>query len=120
MKTGRLEKYFVDLLRIYSPYKRESSVATYIKNALDRLGVCYYEDDSPKHTGCDCGNIIVSDRGCARIAFCAHMDTMDTIKIYHNSEPHIVDGIASAKNGGVMGVDDKAVLLYCWSNHLYA
>lgn len=111
MSRERLKKYFVDLLQIYSPYKRESSVAAYIKNTLNKLGIDFYEDDSAIHTGSDCGNIIISDGGCARIAFCVHMDT---IEIYHGKEPQIVDGIVSAKDGGVIGVDDKsgvAVLL---------
>jgi tripeptide aminopeptidase len=108
--SQRLQCYLERLLNVDSPSQNESAAAVVIKNVLDTLGVAYIEDDSAMISGSDTGNIIAGGSK-NRVAFCAHMDT---IQIYEKSKYVIKDGIVSGAGGGVIGIDDKtgvAVLL---------
>lgn len=106
MNIDRLKETFFKLLSIDSPYKKERKTLEYIKGFLNNIGVDYYEDESGKETGCDCGNLIVGGDGYARVTFISHMDT---IKIYEDKQI-IIDnqGVIKGENGGVIGIDDKS------------
>lgn len=104
---SRVLETFLDLVRIDSPTGSESEVATYVRAALEDLGLTVRTDDTKDLTGADTGNLIVSVPGSTAgpvIAFSAHMDCVQPCE---GVEPVVEGGTVRTAGETVLGGDDK-------------
>ncbi len=109
IQEERLHRTFCDLVKIYAPSGGEKDVATYLKNALKRLGARVTEDTAHEKTGGSTGNIIATfaanAEGLPGIAFTGHMDCVENCK---DIEPVLEDGVYRSAGDTILGGDDKA------------
>lgn len=102
----RVEKRFLQLVKLNSPSKREGAVASWLKDEFAKLGLAVAEDDSAKVTGSESGNLIVRLPGEGpALLFGAHMDVvaeMEQVKVRYQ------DGIFRTDGSTILGADDKA------------
>ena len=105
----RVEKTFLDLLRINSPSKHERGVAGYVKPRLTAMGFEVEEDDAGSKIGGDTGNIIAFKKGMvpnARAIFlCCHMDTVEPTE---KLKVKVEDGVVRSDGTTILGADNKA------------
>lgn len=109
INKDRLNKTFLELVKINSPSRSERGVADYVKSKLTSLGFDVKEDDAGKNINGNAGNIIASIKGSVaggeKIFFCSHMDTVeptDKINVIFDGEAFRTDG------NTILGADDKA------------
>lgn len=99
---------FIKIIKIPSPSKNEKGVADYIRARCKQLNIELMEDDTTKETGSNSGNIICFIKGtCERaepLYFTAHMDTIETKKVY----PIIQQSVVMTDGTTALGADDKA------------
>ncbi len=109
IQEERLHRTFCDLVKIYAPSGGEKDVATYLKNALKRLGARVTEDTANEKTGGNSGNIIAvfsaNAEGLPGLAFTGHMDCVENCK---DIEPVLEDGVYRSAGDTILGGDDKA------------
>ena len=119
MSDERLLETFLDLVRIYSPSRRESGVASYCARELSALGFEVDFDDAAFVTGSDTGNLIARLPGTGtgserrRLVLSAHMDCVEPCE---GVSPAIRRGAVFSDGTTVLGADDKvgiAVILEC-------
>jgi tripeptide aminopeptidase len=72
---------------------------------LDQQGIVWEDDGTAVKTGSNVGNIIVASPGDARLAFNAHMDT---IQIFEKKNPLLAGTVVKAEGGGILGIDDMS------------
>jgi tripeptide aminopeptidase len=105
----RLADEFARLAAINSPPLRESAIARYLEERLQRLGgdVCF--DNAAATTGGEVGNLIASFPGTGKeteaLLFSVHMDTVEP---GGQVEPVLRDGVFYSAGDTVLGADDKA------------
>lgn len=102
----RLTTTFLDLVRISSPSKHESAIATYARRELEKAGCSVYIDVTTHETGSDTGNLIATLKGTApgTVYVTAHMDTVEPAG---NINPRLIDDIVYSDGTTVLGGDDK-------------
>ena len=109
IQEDRLHRTFCELVKIYAPSGGEKDVATYLKNALKRLGARVTEDAVNEKAGGNSGNIIATfsanAEGLPGIAFTGHMDCVENCQ---GIEPVLEDGVYRSAGDTILGGDDKA------------
>lgn len=107
----RLQKIFLDLVKISSPPLNERFVADYIKAILSDLNLNVIEDDAGKKIGGNTGNLLCSIPGNSPdvppIALVTHMDTVIPCE---NIEPTFDGDVFRVQGKTVLGADDKAAV----------
>ncbi len=105
----RLTDEFARLAAINSPPLKESAIARYLEERLQRLGgqVCF--DNAAATTGGEVGNLIANFPGTGKesepLLFSVHMDTVEP---GGQVEPVLRDGVFYSAGNTVLGADDKA------------
>ncbi|MGK2904899.1 MAG: M20/M25/M40 family metallo-hydrolase [Desulfuromonadales bacterium] len=105
----RLADEFARLAAINSPPLRESDIARYLEERLQRLGgeVCF--DNAAATTGGEVGNLIASFPGTGKetepLLFSVHMDTVEP---GGQVVPVLRDGVFYSSGDTILGADDKA------------
>ncbi|MDH3454784.1 MAG: M20/M25/M40 family metallo-hydrolase, partial [Desulfuromonadales bacterium] len=105
----RLADEFARLASINSPPLRESAIARYLEERLQRLGgkVCF--DNAAAATGGEVGNLVAYFPGTGKatdpLLFSVHMDTVEP---GGPVEPVLRDGVFYSAGDTVLGADDKA------------
>ncbi len=103
----RLEQFFVEMVKIYSPSGGERKLADYVKNHLQKLGLEVKEDNTGEKTGGNAGNIIAylpgKNKDGPTILFTAHLDRVEPGE---NIEPVQEDGIFRSKGETILAADD--------------
>ncbi len=115
VKTERLVKTFIDLIKIDSLTFEEKEVAQFITSELESLNFIVGVDSAGEKIKGNTGNVIASllgnvslpvgRHGSPSLLFCAHMDTVEPGK---NIEPIIENGVIKSKDKAILGADDKA------------
>lgn len=105
----RLSDEFARLAAINSPPLRESAIAGYLAERLQRLGGEVHFDDAAAMTGGEVGNLLAYFPGTGKqtepLLFSVHMDTVEP---GGQVEPVLRDGVFYSAGDTVLGADDKA------------
>ena len=105
----RLSEEFVRLAAINSPPLKESVIARYLTERLQRLGADVRFDNASSTTGGEVGNLVAALPGTGKITepllFSVHMDTVEP---GGQVEPVLRDGVFYSAGATVLGADDKA------------
>ncbi len=110
INPDRLSYYFTTLCEIDSPSRGESRLSSYLQDLFTDLGAAeVFEDNSQKHTGSDCGNLIIRFTGnrpdVDSIFFNCHLDVINPcmgVKVRR------IDDVFYSSGDTVLGADDKA------------
>ncbi len=108
----RLERLFLDLVRIDSPSKHEGKIADFIRKwfKTNMPSAQILEDSSQVDTGSDTGNLIIKIPGEKEVPplfFNAHMDTVEPCR---GVKPVFENGIFTSDGTTILGGDDKAAI----------
>lgn len=107
----RIADTFLNLVRIDSPSRHESKLASWLKTWFQDLpGTSVIEDGSAIETGSDTGNLVVRIKGSldrSPLFFNAHMDTVEPGT---GIKPTFSDGVFRSDGTTVLGGDDKAAI----------
>ncbi|MCK4507648.1 MAG: M20/M25/M40 family metallo-hydrolase [Desulfuromonadales bacterium] len=105
----RLSEEFVRLAAINSPPLKESVIARYLTERLQRFGAEVRFDNAAKSTGGEVGNLVATLPGTGKLTepllFSVHMDTVEP---GGQVEPVLRDGVFYSAGDTVLGADDKA------------
>jgi tripeptide aminopeptidase len=105
----RLSEEFVRLAAINSPPLKESVIARYLTERLQRLGADVRFDNASSATGGEVGNLVAVLPGTGKVTepllFSVHMDTVEP---GGQVEPVLRDGVFYSAGDTVLGADDKA------------
>jgi len=105
----RLSEEFVRLATINSPPLKESAIARYLTERLQRLGADVRFDNASSATGGEVDNLVAALPGTGKITepllFSVHMDTVEP---GGQVEPVLRDGVFYSAGDTVLGADDKA------------
>jgi tripeptide aminopeptidase len=105
----RLNEEFVRLTSINSPPLKESAIARYLTERLQRFGAEVRFDNAAGATGGEVGNLVATLPGTGKrtepLLFSVHMDTVEP---GGQVEPVLRDGIFYSAGDTVLGADDKA------------
>jgi tripeptide aminopeptidase len=105
----RLNEEFVRLTSINSPPLKESAIARYLTERLQRFGAEVRFDNAAGATGGEVGNLVATLPGTGKLAepllFSVHMDTVEP---GGQVEPVLRDGVFYSAGDTVLGADDKA------------
>ncbi|NPA95211.1 MAG: M20/M25/M40 family metallo-hydrolase [Thermodesulfobacteria bacterium] len=112
VNTKRLQKLFMDLVRIDSPSRHEGQVAAFIRDwfQANLPSAKILEDGSAVDTGSDTGNLIIKIPGqkeAEPLFFNAHMDTVEPGR---GIKPIFENGVFKSDGTTVLGGDDKAAI----------
>ncbi len=103
----RLERFFVEMVKIDSPSGQERELADYVIKHLKDLGLEVSEDKAGEKTGGNAGNIIAylpgKNKEAPTIMFTAHLDRVEPGK---NIEPVLEDGVFRSKGETILAADD--------------
>jgi tripeptide aminopeptidase len=107
----RLSEEFARLASINSPPLKESAIAAYLVERLERLGAEVRFDNAAAMAGGEVGNLVALFPGTGKmtepILFSVHMDTVDP---GGQVEPVLRDGVFFSSGDTVLGADDKAAI----------
>jgi tripeptide aminopeptidase len=101
-------KTFTELVKIYSPSKKEGKIAKVLVKKLKNLGCKVYVDNAGKKIGGETGNIIAKFPGTVKskpLLLVAHMDTVEPCK---NIKPIIKKDRITSDGKTILGADCKA------------
>jgi tripeptide aminopeptidase len=105
----RLNEEFVRLTSINSPPLKESAIARYLTERLQRFGAEVRFDNAAGATGGEVSNLVATLPGTGKrtepLLFSVHMDTVEP---GGQVEPVLRDGIFYSAGDTVLGADDKA------------
>ncbi len=105
----RLNEEFVRLTSINSPPLKESAIARYLTERLQRFGAEVRFDNAAGATGGEVGNLVATLPGTGKrtepLLFSVHMDTVEP---GGQVEPVLRDGTFYSAGDTVLGADDKA------------
>ena len=111
---GRLQAFFLELVRIDSLSRREGRIAARLERELEELGVEVVFDDAGAAVGGEIGNLIGRVPGTAdapALLLCAHMDTVSPGE---GVRPVVEDDVIRSDGTTVLGGDDKSgVAIVC-------
>src|SRR5262245_55086150 len=111
---GRLQEFFLELVRIDSPSRREGRIAARLARELAALGAEAIFDGAGPALGGETGNLIARLPGTAdapALLLCAHMDTVSPGE---GVRPVVEDDVIRSDGTTVLGGDDKSgVALIC-------
>src|SRR5699024_1602573 len=114
VNQDRLVNEFLELVKVDSETKNESTIASVLTKKFEQLGLEVIEDDSAEKTGHGAGNLIcnlvgtsVNNESIPEILFTSHMDT---VVPGQNIKPSIKDGYIVSDGTTILGADDKAGL----------
>ncbi len=103
----RLERLFVDMVKIYSPSGRERQLADHVRDHLSKLGLEVTEDNAGEKTGGNTGNILAylpgKNKDGPTIMFTAHLDRVEPGE---NIEPVKENGVFRSKGDTILAADD--------------
>jgi len=109
IKQQRLADEFSRLAAITSPPLKESAIARYLAERLQRLGGEVCIDNAAAATGGETGNLVATFPGTGKetepLLFSVHMDTVEP---GGQVEPVLRDGVFYSAGDTVLGADDKA------------
>ncbi len=80
MNNNRLKENFIEMVKIYSPSKKEGNYANYLVNLLKEMGADIYLDNGHEKYGGDSPTIFAKFAGSVAgegITFSAHMDVIE-------------------------------------------
>jgi len=116
IQRARVERLFLELVRIDSLSRREGRIAERLEHELRALGATVERDDAGERVGGETGNVIGHVPGTAGgepLLLCAHMDTVEP----GTGVTALVEGDIIRSDGTtVLGGDDKsgvAIILEC-------
>ncbi len=105
----RLNEEFVRLTSINSPPLKESAIARYLTERLQRFGAEVRFDNAAGATDGEVGNLVATLPGTGKrtdpLLFSVHMDTVEP---GGQVEPVLRDGVFYSAGDTVLGADDKA------------
>ncbi|HLY38778.1 MAG TPA: M20/M25/M40 family metallo-hydrolase [Candidatus Binatia bacterium] len=111
---GRLQAFFLDLVRIDSLSRHEGRIAARLKRELEELGAEVVFDDAGAALGGETGNLIGHVPGTVDappLLLCAHMDTVTPGE---GVQPVVEDDVIRSDGTTVLGGDDKSgVAIVC-------
>ncbi len=107
MNKNRLKDNFIEMVKIYSPSKKEGNYANYLVNLLKEMGADIYLDNGHEKYGGDSPTIFAKFAGSIAgegITFSAHMDVIEP-----NENLKIIEEGSIIKTDGTttLGADDK-------------
>lgn len=111
VNESRLSQYFVRLVSIDSPSRREEKVARYVRGELESLGAQVVMDHVGSKLHTEVGNLIARIKGniggVPPLLFNAHLDTVqpgEGVKIEFSN------GTFRSKGNTILGSDDKSAI----------
>src|SRR5699024_3848332 len=114
VNQDRLVNEFLELVKVDSETKNESTIASVLTKKFEQLGVEVIEDESAEHTGHGAGNLICNLAGTSannesipEILLTAQLDPVGPGQ---NIAAGIKDGYLVADGTRILGADDKARL----------
>lgn len=108
MNRKRIIDNLIEMLKIYSPSKREGAYAKYLLSILEDMGATVYLDDGYEEYGGDCPTIIAKFSGGVEgegITLAAHMDVVEPNA---GVSPILEDNLIKTDGTTTLGGDDKA------------
>lgn len=107
LNKERLVNNFIEMIKIYSPSKKEGKFAQYLINLLSDMDAYIYLDEGYKEYGGDAPTIIAKLSGELEgegVTLCAHMDVIEPNL---DVNPIIEDNIIKTDGTTTLGGDDK-------------
>lgn len=108
MNKKRLVENFIEMVKIYSPSKKEGMYSKYLVEELKKIGAEIYLDEGYKNYGGDAPTIIAKLTGNIEgegITLAAHMDVVEPCE---KINPIVENGIVKTDGTTTLGGDDKA------------
>lgn len=108
MQKERMLKNLIEMIKIYSPSKKEGEFANYLVKELEKVGAKVYLDEGYKKYDGNSPTIIAKIKGDKignGITLAAHLDVVEPCE---NINPILENGILKTDGTTTLGGDDKA------------